>query len=113
MSVQPAAACTACRAAADSGARPRLVCSSTPVALMTGVSEAAAKGSSATAASATAAGSMSPVLARSCARRTAASTSGLPRRSCAPASRGSASTASVRGMSLRTSTRANIPALSS
>jgi len=42
--------------------------------------------------------------------RSAASTSGRPSRCCAPASRASASTASVRGMSLRTSTSATIPA---
>src|SRR5258708_7962607 len=47
-SVQPAAASMASRAAADSGARPRLVCTRTPAALITGVRVAAAGGSDAT-----------------------------------------------------------------
>ena len=41
----PAAASTAARAATDSGARPRLVCTSTPVALSTGRSDAGTAGS--------------------------------------------------------------------
>ncbi len=53
------------RAAADSGARPRLVCSITPVALITGVSVAAVGGSAATAASATPSGPMAPERASS------------------------------------------------
>ena len=93
----PAAACTASRAAADSGARPRLVCTRTPVALITGVRVAATGGSAAAAASATAAGLMAPDLASSCARATAALTSGPPSRSRAATSRGSASTTSVLG----------------
>ncbi len=50
-------------AAPDSGARPRLVCSSTPVALITGVRVAALAGSAATAASATLSGVIVPARA--------------------------------------------------
>ena len=59
-----AGATMASTAAADSGARPRLVCTSTPVALITGVSAAARAGSSATAASATSSGAICPSRAR-------------------------------------------------
>ena len=52
-------------AATDSGARPMLVCSTTPVALRTGRSDVAARGSPATASSGTASGAISPRLARS------------------------------------------------
>ena len=62
-SVQPAAAASASVAAADSGARPRLVCSSTPVALITGVRVAARAGNAATAASATPSGAIVPARA--------------------------------------------------
>ncbi len=85
------------RAAADSGARPRLVCTSTPVALITGVSAAARAGSSATAASATSSGAICPALARCWARLTAALTSARPSLRSASARRGSASSTSVRG----------------
>src|SRR5215831_3826383 len=107
-SVQPAAARTASRAAADSGARPRLVCTITPVALITGVSEAAVGGSAATAASATLAGLMAPALASFCACETAALTSVPPSCSRAAASRGSASTTSVLGTRRRGSTTATL-----
>ena len=93
----PAAAAIASTAAADSGARPRLVCTSTPVALITGVSAAARAGSSATAASATSSGLICPSLARCCARPTAALTSARPSLPSAAASLGSASSRSVRG----------------
>ena len=69
----------------------------TPVALITGVREAAVGGSAATAASATLAGLMAPVRASSWARATAALTSVPPSCSRAAASRGSASTTSVLG----------------
>ena len=93
----PAAATIAFTAAADSGARPRLVCTSTPVALITGVSAAARAGSSATAASATSSGAICPALACCWARPTAALTSGRPSLRSASARRGSASSRSVRG----------------
>ncbi len=109
-SVHPAAALRASRAAADSGARPRLVCNRTPVALTMGVRLAASRGSPVTAAAATSSGRIWPSLARCCARCTASRTSGRPSRSSAAASRGSARTASVRGTSLRaSSTTATIP----
>ena len=54
-------------AACDSGARPRFVCTTTPVALMTGRRLAALAGNAATASSATCSGSISPARARSCA----------------------------------------------
>jgi hypothetical protein len=95
--VQPAAACTAPRAAADSGARPRLVCTRTPVALITGVRVAAIGGSEAAAASATLAGLIAPERASSWARATAALTSAAPSSSRAATRRGSASTTSVLG----------------
>ena len=84
-------------AAADSGARPRLVCTSTPVALITGVSAVARAGSSATAASATSCGAICPSLARCWARPTAALTRARPSLRSASARRGSASSRSVRG----------------
>ena len=107
-SVQPAAARTASRAAADSGARPRLVCTRTPVALITGVKVAAVGGSAAAAASATLAGLMAPERARSWARATAALTSAAPSSSRAATRRGSASTTSVLGTWRRGSTIATL-----
>ena len=97
----PAAAASASRAAALSGARPRVVWTRIPVALITGTREAAIGGSSATAASATRSGVISPFRARSWARVIAALTRSRPRRRCAAAMRGSASSWSVRGIFLR------------
>ena len=56
----PAATSSAARAASDSGARPRFVCSSTPVALRTGRSVVAVRGSASSAASTTSAAASAP-----------------------------------------------------
>ena len=71
---------TASTAAPDSGARPRLVWTTTPVALTTRRSVVADAGSAATAASATAAGSSSPARHRSSAAVTACLTRTGPSR---------------------------------
>src|SRR5262249_33097297 len=105
-SVQPAAARTASRAAPDSGARPRLVCTRTPVALITGVRVAAVGGSEAAAASATLAGLIAPERASSWARVTAALTNVAPSSSRAGTGGGPASTPSVLGTGRRGSTTA-------
>ena len=96
-SVAPLAVTTASIAACDNGARPRLVCTTTPVALMTGRRLAALAGNAATACSATCSGSISPLRARSCAWATTDFTNARPSRRSASASRGSASNTSVRG----------------
>ena len=102
----PAATSRASRAATESGARPRLVCSSTPVALSTVRSAVAVGGSAWRTASTTAPCSIgrSPCRARSWAAPTAAFTIPPPSRRVAAAIRGSASTASVRGTRRRGST---------
>ncbi len=96
-SVGPEAARSASRAASESGARPRLVWITTPVALRTGSSEAAVGGRAATVASAARSGANAPRRTRSWASATARRTRSRPNRSAAATSRGSASSASVRG----------------
>src|ERR1700754_1950830 len=102
----PAARSRAARAAAESGARPRLVCSSTPVAFSTGRRPVAVVGNESSTALTTASCSTgsSPRRARSCAAVTADLTRARPSRSAAAAIRGSARTASVRGTPRRGST---------
>src|SRR6476469_1552774 len=84
-------------AASDSGARPRFVCRTTPVALITSWRDVAVSGNPATAASTTAAGSNAPWRACCCAAATASLTVDRPSRVIASASRPSARTTSVRG----------------
>src|SRR4029453_4777425 len=75
----------------------------TPVALITGRRELALLGSDATATSATSSGWISPRRARSWTATTTSFTTARPRVDDAATSRGSASTASVRGMLRRLS----------
>src|ERR1700756_4136082 len=89
-SVAPPAATTASRAARDSGARPRLVCTTTPVAFRTGRRLDAVAGSAATACSATRSGSISPARARCWASAIADFTSARPSSRSASARRGGA-----------------------
>src|SRR4051794_1604140 len=100
-SVAPPAVITASSAACDNGARPRLVCTTTPVALMTGRRLAALTGSAATACSATCSGSISPARASCWAWATTDFTNARPSTRAASARRGSASSTSVRGTRLR------------
>ena len=81
-SVVPPAATTASSAARDSGARPRLVCTTTPVALTTGRRLDAVAGSAATACSATRSGSISPARARCWASAITDFTSARPSTRC-------------------------------
>src|SRR6266516_2786419 len=103
-SVVPVAIDNASRAAADSGARPRLVWMMTPVALITHCRLVAWAGSVAIALSAISSGSISPRRARSCASVMASFTVCRPRRPAAAASSGTASRTSVAGMRRRRST---------
>ena len=112
-SVQPAAASTASLAAADSGARPRLVCSSTPG----GVDHRGQRGRPGGQRGHRRVGHRRGGDARRTGPAPApAAPPPAPARgrgaAAAAASRGSASTASVRGTSRRASTRATIPARS-
>lgn len=100
-SVAPPAATIASSAAADSGARPRLVCTRTPVALSTGRRDDTVEGSRATTSATTSPGSISPARARCCAAATSDFTRSRPRVSVAFAILGSPSTASVRDRAAR------------
>ena len=111
-SVAPLAVTTASTAARDRGARPRFVCTTTPVALITGRRLDAERGNAATASSATCSGSISPALARCCACVTTVFTSARPSTRSASASRGSARRTSVRGTRRRGSVTAGSPAIS-
>src|SRR5262249_56108858 len=95
-------------AAAGRGGRPGLVCTATPVALITGVKVAAVRGSDAAAASATLPGLISPERASSWAPITACLTRAGPSRPAAATRRGSASTSSVLGTWRRGSTTATL-----
>ena len=100
-STYPDAAISASRAAAESGARPRLVCNTVPVALMTGLRLVACAGSPRSTSSMRRAGLSDPSRTRPCDVWTASRTRARPRRRWGSASRGSASTEFVCGTARR------------
>lgn len=102
--VFPAASINASTAAADSGARPRLVCTTTPVALRTRPSCERDAGKAAAAASAASSGASAPSRTRRNADPTASRTTSRPSRPIPACKRGSAITASTRGVARREST---------
>lgn len=102
-SVYPPTAAIASSAARDSGARPRLVCSTTPVALCTGLRPTARAGSAARAAWTASPGPIRPSRTACWAVATAALTRGLPSRANASPSRGSPSSTVALGTCRRVS----------
>src|SRR5690606_13985075 len=96
-------------AAADRGARPRLVWTRTPVALTTRRSDVAAGGSAVSATATTSWGRTRPCRHSSMAYRAASLTSCGPSRAAAATRAGSASTVSVRGVARRWSSTTSLP----
>ncbi len=97
-SVAPPATVTASRAARESGARPRFVCTTTPVALSTSRNEETDDGSRSSTTATTSSGATAPSRQACSTEATTPFTTGRPSRRAASSTAGTASTASVRGV---------------